>query len=94
VLYCEQRQYEQAELCYLRALSIYENVLGPEHPYIAASLNNLALLYRELGQYEQAQPLFQRALSINEKALGPDHRNALQVQKNYLDLLMKMKQKH
>ena len=47
--------------------------LGPDHPSVATSLNNLAELYRVQGQYAQAEPLYKRSLAIREKALGPDH---------------------
>ncbi|MBT1570101.1 tetratricopeptide repeat protein, partial [Klebsiella pneumoniae] len=47
--------------------------LGPDHPDVATSLNNLAELYRSQGQYAQAEPLFKRSLAIWERALGPDH---------------------
>ena len=47
--------------------------LGPDHPDVALSLNNLAALYHDEGQYAKAEPLFQRSLKILEKALGPDH---------------------
>ncbi|HEV8712432.1 MAG TPA: tetratricopeptide repeat protein [Candidatus Binatia bacterium] len=65
--------YSEAEPLYLRALTIWEKALGPEHPNVATSLNNLALLYRIQGQYAKAEPLLQRALTIREKALGPEH---------------------
>ena len=58
---------------YQRALAIEEKALGPEHPDVATSLNNLAELYRDQGKYGEAEPLYQRALAIDEKALGPDH---------------------
>ncbi len=32
---------------YIRALSLWEKALGPEHPNVAASLNSLANIYRE-----------------------------------------------
>ena len=48
-------------------------MLGPDHPSVATSLNNLALLYYTQGDYAKAEPLYKRALSIREKALGPDH---------------------
>jgi len=54
-------------------LAIRENVLGPDHKYVASSLNNLAGLYIKEGKYEAAEPLFERSLAIYEKALGPDH---------------------
>jgi tetratricopeptide (TPR) repeat protein len=66
-------QYEQAEPLLKRALAICEQVLGPEHPDTATSLNNLAELYWEQGQYEQAEPLLKRALAIREQVLGPEH---------------------
>ena len=56
-----------------RALAIREKALGPEHPDVANSLNNLAGLYYNQGQYAKAEPLIERALAIREKALGPEH---------------------
>src|SRR3989442_8199182 len=56
-----------------RALAIQEKILGPEHPDVAASLDNLAGLYRDQGKYAEAEPLYRRALAIIEKALGPEH---------------------
>jgi tetratricopeptide (TPR) repeat protein len=56
-----------------RALAIREKVLGPEHPAVANSLNNLALLYYAIGNYAKAEPLQQRALASREKVLGTEH---------------------
>ena len=50
-----------------------EKALGPEHPDVANSLNNLAALYQAQGRYAEAEPLYKRALAISEKALGPEH---------------------
>ena len=36
---------------YQRAIAIDEKTLGPEHPDLAAWLNNLAELYRQQGKY-------------------------------------------
>ena len=46
---------------------------APDHPDVATSLNNLALLYKTQGDYAKAEPLYKRSLSIKEKALGPNH---------------------
>ena len=54
-------------------LAIREKALGPDHPDVAQSLNNLAELYQAQGRYAEAEPLYKRALAIREKALGPDH---------------------
>jgi len=82
--------YSQAETYLLQALAIRERLLGPEHPDVAESLNNLALLYHAQGKYEQAEPLLQRALTIRQKALGPEHPDVALVLENYASLLRKM----
>ncbi len=53
-------------------MAIDEKALGPNHPDVATSLNNLAALYATQGQYAQAEPLYKRALAIQEKGLGQD----------------------
>jgi len=72
-LYKTQGQYAQAEPLYKHSLAILEKALGPDHPEVATSLNNLAELYLAKGEYAQAEPLFKRARAILEKAYGPDH---------------------
>ena len=48
-------------------------MLGSEHPDVALSLHNLALLYDEWGKYEGTEQLYQQALNIWEHTLGPEH---------------------
>lgn len=55
------------------ALAIREKTLGENHPAVAATLNNLAVLYGKRGKYKEAEPLCKRALDIREKVLGKDH---------------------
>ena len=50
-----------------------EKVLGPNHPAVAASLNNLAVLYTLQSRYSEARPLVKRALKIWVDTLGPEH---------------------
>ena len=50
-------------------------MLGPDHPDVAISLNNLAGLYQHQGNYAKAEPLYKRSLAIFETALGHDHLN-------------------
>ncbi|XYI03998.1 tetratricopeptide repeat protein [Sorangium sp. So ce1128] len=56
-----------------RALALREKALGSEHPDVATSLNDLALLYKAKGDHARAEPLYQRALRIRENALGREH---------------------
>ena len=44
VFLANQGKYDDAEPLYKRALTIREEVLGPDHPKVASSLNNLATL--------------------------------------------------
>ena len=71
------------------ALATFEKALGPEHPDVATSLNNLASLYYAQGKYAEAEPLYKRALPIDEKALGPDHPHVATSLENYAALLRK-----
>ena len=54
----------QAEPLYKRALTIAEKALGPDHPNVAMSLNNLAALYRATKRDKEAETLEQRATRI------------------------------
>jgi tetratricopeptide (TPR) repeat protein len=57
-----------------RAIAIAESAaLGPDHPVLGATLNNLAGLYYAQGRFAEAEPLLKGSLAIAEKALGPDH---------------------
>lgn len=55
------------------AILIWEKALGPEHPDVALSLNDLAQLYQAQGRYDEAEPLYERELTIAVKRLGPHH---------------------
>ena len=63
LLYSERGRYAEAEPLYQRALAIYQEALGLEHPDLATSLNNLADLYSAQGRYAEAESLYQRALA-------------------------------
>ena len=41
-----QGKYDDAEPLYKRALAIREDTLGPRHPDVASSLNNLGVLLK------------------------------------------------
>ncbi len=66
-------KYDRAVVVARKALQVAEQNVGPHHPAVATSLNNLAGLYDTQGDYARAEPLYKRALAITEKALGPDH---------------------
>src|SRR2546426_1076820 len=54
----QKGQYDRAVVVAKKALAVAEKAVGPNHPAVATSLHNLALLYRSQGQYAQAEPLY------------------------------------
>lgn len=79
--------YRGARIYSERALAIREKVLGPEHPDMAWSLNNLALLLRRQSDYAAAHSLYERALAIREKVLGAEHPDTATSLDNLAELL-------
>ncbi|MEH2356403.1 tetratricopeptide repeat protein, partial [Nostoc sp.] len=71
--YYGQGLYQQAEPWYKLCKDIAKNRLGLKHPYVAASLNNLAELYHSIGRYSEAEPLHLQALELNKRLLGDNH---------------------
>jgi tetratricopeptide (TPR) repeat protein len=44
-----------------------------DHPDVAMSLNNLALLYSSQGRYSEAEPLYNQALAMDQRLYEGDH---------------------
>lgn len=68
----DQNKYKEAAHLLNDALAIREKTLGKDHPAVAATLNNLAVLYGKRGKYKEAEPLCKRALEIREKVQKND----------------------
>ena len=69
-----QGDYTRAKPLYEHAIAIDETALGPDHPGLAADLNNFAvLLSTHLGDHDQAMQLMTRCVRIQERALPADH---------------------
>src|SRR5260370_42700226 len=60
-------RFADAEPLLQRALTLPEKIFGPEHPYVARGLQNLAENYRAQGLYENAESFHRKALAIWEK---------------------------
>ena len=65
--------FSEVEGMYRRALSIQERALGPDHPAVANTLNNLSAFLDQQGRSPEAEALQRRALAILEKRVGPLH---------------------
>ena len=80
-LYKSGRNLEAIEVA-KQALQVAEETFGKKHPYVSASLNNLALLYIAEGQYEKAEGLYERSLKIAEEHLGKDNPQLVNILQN------------
>jgi len=65
--------YKKAEGSMSIVLEIREEILGPKHPKVASSLNDVAELCHKVQRNKEAERLYQRALQIREEVFGPDH---------------------
>ena len=52
----DQNKYKEAANLLNDALAIREKTLGENHPAVAATLNNLAVLYGKRGKYKAGFP--------------------------------------
>jgi len=73
--YNAQGLYNQALPWLKQSLEVTKKRFAEEHPNVAASLNNLALLYASQGRYSEAEPLYIQALALRRQLLGEEHPN-------------------
>ena len=69
----QQQQYQSAQNLFQQALAIQTELLGQQHPDLAALLNNLGLTAYDLGQFRTALGWFQQAYQIQLDAQGTDN---------------------
>lgn len=70
-----------------RQLEIRRRYLGPEHPDIAASLDNLAVAHGDLGDYDGGVRLDREALAMRRAVYGMDHPDVVQGLMDLAELL-------
>ncbi|MFO7740549.1 MAG: CHAT domain-containing tetratricopeptide repeat protein [Desulfatiglandaceae bacterium] len=69
----QQARYNEAIKTAKKVLTIYEKELGPDHPFVAEALDQLALLYETIGDYMNAELLRKNSLAIREEAFEADN---------------------
>ena len=65
--------FASAERLLREAASLQEATLGPEHPDLANTLNNLGVVCEMTGKPDEAEASFRRAYKIAKTVLEPDH---------------------
>ncbi|GEM_PF-1793596 len=79
-----------AESLLTRTLAVLERVAGPDHPDVASTLNNLAVLYLSSGRIEQAEPAARRVAEIlvaTNVKVGKPHPYTTAALNNYAAIL-------
>jgi len=67
------------------AARVQEKELGPGHPDLANTLNNLAIIAEKTGRAAEAERLYRRSASIAAAALPPDHPMVAESRQNLAD---------
>ncbi len=65
-----------------RALALWEQLLGADHPSTAIAVNNLAIALCNLGRTAEARQMLERSLASTRRALGPTHPNVAAILNN------------
>ncbi len=79
VLYQQGKLMEAEAMC-RKALALRIQALGEEHPDVAQTSWNLALLLKKQGQPQEAKLLWERSLRIYQRVFGPDHQKCKDVE--------------
>ena len=67
-----QGDFRTAERHLKRAVELQETTLGPQHPDVANTLNNLGVVYEHLEETARAEQSYRRAYAIARAALPAD----------------------
>jgi hypothetical protein len=81
----EAGNYASAEDLLREAARLQEASLGPRHPDLANTLNNIGIVCELTGKPDEAEQYFRRAVSIARTSLHPDHPFVATSQKNLRD---------
>ncbi len=90
IVYSTQGHYAQALDHFERAYAAKREILGEDHPEVAAALENIGLNYGEQGRLVEAEQIHRRSLDTLESVLGsahPDFAHSLMNLGHTVDLL-------
>jgi hypothetical protein len=77
-----------------QVLKIQEKLLGPEHPDLAQTLNNLGVLRHTQGRQAEAEAFYLWALEICETKGHPQDQDAVNLRQNYAAFLQEVGRHH
>jgi tetratricopeptide (TPR) repeat protein len=71
--YQGQGLYQVAEFWYQQLVKVCQTLFTGDHPNVATSLNNLAVVYDNQGKYSKAELLYLDALEMRKRLFTGDH---------------------
>lgn len=86
ILTGESGRFAEAQAAFERALAIFVQSEGPDHPDNGLALNNLANLLAQDQQWDKARDLLLRSLAIHERAYGLQGAFTMFVLRNLSDI--------
>lgn len=78
----KKRRFPAALADFERALELQQARLGPEHPDVAMTLNNMGMVLAVLGRADDAIASYQKSLDIHRAIEGPGHPNTATAEHN------------
>jgi len=70
--------YKEALDSYSKALDIWLNYFGADHPFVTTCYTNIGTVYLNQGKHHFALENYSESLKINLKIYGPNHPNVAQ----------------
>ena len=81
-LHAARGDLREAENLYQRALNIKQQLLEHNHPDVAMTLHNLAMLYTQQGDHDRARAYSRARWASSNPASGPNTRKPLEAEPN------------
>jgi len=82
-----RKDYEGAITTYTEELERRRRIKGPDHPWLAATLNNLAYAQCKAGRISDAEATYRSSLELIDRVWGGNHPNRLKVMLNLAAVL-------
>ncbi len=69
VVYCKQQKYKEATALLRQVISLYERLLGLEHPFLAGLICDLAFVYASRGRGPYCARMYKRAQEMLNRTM-------------------------
>ncbi len=85
-----QNRFDESLFYGMRALKLYEQILGESHADLGNITGNMARIYHQQKKFQEAEKLYKRSLAIKTSTLGTKHPEVNQLLSGFADLLQSL----